>query len=645
MYKYLAIILLFFSSTLFAQDTDPFETLRRILIQSDKVTQEEKREIQLLDKIEDKLRTPQSEVEDAIFHLTTRVDREDWPFIRFFSTYSVPKNQREDAILTLSFCIHSLVGLSDDPDEGNAGGYYPLAIREDGEFKTYRRVRGSDTLWWIDLRDYNWTPQAWETISTGDGYFSEPVVSHDRSGALRLIAGNAVLRADWFIAHVMSSTEQLDIDGPDNFYETLLYALRDKPEKIDEWRKAWTLDIKRARSIGNEYGTLTDSTAVARHNRMLFGYRTELGYMYETYDVKNQLGKRDYLETVLLNDRIGGPPEISDAGEAFASNSLGLQVYALRDGAGNIVDFADPTVARHMNDVLGDARVITARSCIDCHASGPLPAENLIDEITRNSRLRLYDKRDAVRLKRNLLSKKFRESVEENQKLFARSVKRVNGLTPLQNGQLFLKNVDAYRRPVDLKTAAFECGVTVEDFVAAIRKTNPRFGNRLKLLVENGQVIPRDVWESPGRDGIPGAFQQAMIILYALDYKDSFIQIKEKKENYSKSNFTKDSVEQIRIIDEVLRLQGRPRFLPIDSSKSRNKYDQGKALFQYNVITRAEVFEKTADGQYIKPTGDFINVNDTVYASSDTYPDHKNKRRFKYIYGTGGIQGFVEVPY
>ncbi len=465
----------------------------------------------------DKLRTPQSEVEGAILFLS-KLSEENASFVRFFSTYAVPANEREDTVLTLSFVLHSLIGISTDSEAGNAGGYYPLAKRDNGKFKSYRRVPGSDTLWWIDIREFNWTPTSWEVISIGDGYFAEPIVSHDRAGVLRLIAGNAVVRADWFIKHAMSTTDQLDLNKGRDFYTTLLYSLNKSPTNVNEWRAAWGLDIKRARSIGNEFGTLvTKSQTVARRNRFLFGYRTELGYLYETYDVKNQTGKRDYLESLFLNKKPGQPPEISDAGEMFASNILGLQVYALRNSSGKLVSFGDPSVVRHMNDVLGDVRVRVAHSCLDCHASGPIPAENTLAEfILSRANLRTYDKRDSLRLKRNLLSQKFRDSVEDNQLLFARAVKKTNGLGTVENGTLYLRSIVRYAAPVSLEVAAYECGVTSEELKAAILGSKYKFGARLKLLVKTGEHIPREVWESPGRDGIPGAFQQAMIILNGL---------------------------------------------------------------------------------------------------------------------------------
>lgn len=535
----LAVILFCASTVAFAQD-NAYNRLQELIQQSNAnrgPSTEVVRQVTF-----DKLRTPQSEVEDAILFLS-KLPPDDAQFVRFFSTYGVPPREREDLVLSLSFVLHSLVGINwNDPDDGNAGAYYPLATRENGQFKSYRRVPNTSTLWWIDLREFNWTAKAWEAVAQGDGYFAEPVVNHERSGALRLLAGNAVLRADWFITHVMSTTHQQDIEIEDDYYRTLLYALGERPKNTDDFRKFWGLDLKQARLLGNEFGTLvTKSQAVAQRNRMLFAYRTDLGHHFETYDVNNQQGKRDYVESLFLNKKPGQPPEVSDAGEMFANNGLKLLVYDLRDAQGNLVNFGDPTVVRHMNDVIGDARVRVAHSCLDCHASGPIPSENTLREfIESRAKLKAYDKRDAIRLKRNLLSDGFKEAVEENQRLFALGVKKSNGLTPSENGTIYLRSVTSYHAPVTLERAAYECGVTTEEFRKAILESKYRFGARLKLLVRTGEPVPRDVWETPGRDGIPGAFQQAMIMLNGLTViEDEVVQEKRVKVYQVKSNWTR----------------------------------------------------------------------------------------------------------
>ena len=611
--------------------------------------------------IVDRYRTPQSEVEDAIVFLS-QFRAEDAQFVRFFSTYAVEPQDRNDLVLTLSFVIHSLVGVSDEIDEGNAGGYYPLAIQKDGEFIPYRKVPNSDTLWWIDLREYNWTAQAWETVSAGDGYFAEPIVSYDRSGALRLLSGNAVLRADWFIFHVMSSVQQADLGNDNDFYSTLLYALVDAPENIDEFRRIWGLDINEAKQLGNEYGTLvTKSNAVTRHNRMLFGYRTDLGYLYETYDVLNELGRRDYLETLFLNDKPGEPPEVSDAGEAFATNALGMQVYALRNAAGDLVDFGDPTAVRHFNDVIGDARVSVAYSCVDCHAVGPLPAENTLQElIDARVDLRVYDIQDSLRINRSLLSNRFRDSISSNQEIFAKALKKVNGLTPSENGRLYLKAISRYFRPLTLERAAYECGMDVNSFVGAIMSKNVNFGARLKLLIQNNEDMQRDSWESPGVDGIPGLFQQAMIIINGLtiisDDVEETIEIDKKVNDALIESQGSQRFDVVQKKDE-LAYEDKPY---IESTKKLTMkdfdlLDIDNYRIQPHKITLKAFIVNTSNIPY-KTSSNIARVfrsatykGQAVYANTkQEYTDENNKysSRHYFVYNTRGKRlGYIDTRY
>lgn len=468
------------------------------------------------------------DTKDAILFLET-VRQEDLPFIRFFTTSCVPVEHREKTILALSFVLHSLTGLGSDT-EGNAGAYYPLAKMEEIEdivsgvkqkiFTPFNDVPGSDTLWWIDLRNYNWTPQAWEKISATDGYIVEPIVDHKTNGLLRLISGNAIVRADWFCAHATDTTMQSDRDIPVDFYRTLLYANAEKiPTTVTELNAYWGFDSDELHNLGTESATITTSSEqVARHNRILFHYRTPFGYRYETYDVKFQLGQRDYVAT--FPEMGGNKPPVSDAGEIFFSNALQMQVYDLRDDNGNLVDFADPTVARHIQDAIGDTRVRTAHSCMDCHAPGPLPAQNTIERYLRSSNLYIPDKDDELRIDRVYLSGRFEESIEDSQELYARALLKVNGLTPEENSQFYLDVVDRYKKPVTLEIAAFECGMELNDFKTEVLNENTdlarRVPGRLAILITIGDPIPREIWESPGRDGIPGMFQQSMIYINGL---------------------------------------------------------------------------------------------------------------------------------
>lgn len=481
------------------------------------------------------LKTPDSEVEDFIVWLQEQPES-DRPFLRGLTTYAVPEQLRPDVSVQLSFLLHSLVGLSSDKDGGAAGSYYPVALAKnpvaqdkavtnEWDKKSLEKVQSipkSDTLYWIDVRDYNWTPESWEAITSFDGYMVEPIIKHENNGLLRLLAGNAVVRADWFVYHASRSTEQVDkLKTNKSIYRTLLYAQAKEPKTVQEFRATWGLpDIEKSRQIGNEYGTLvTKSKNVSRNNRMLFGYRTELGWLYQTYDVKHEQGKRDYVER--FYEFGGKPPDIFDGGEIFATNLLKLQVYDLYDDKQNLADFADATIVRHLTDVLGDTRVSSPHSCFDCHAEGPIPSENTINNfLKKNGKIYYPVKNDQLRVDRAFLNNKFEDSIVENQNTFAQALYRVNGLRPVDNVKSYYRVVNWYNKPLTVEQAAFECGVTVEDLkkksLEGLQEYNNKIPGRLALLLDSNEAIPRDVWEAPNTDGIPGIFQQTMIVINGL---------------------------------------------------------------------------------------------------------------------------------
>jgi hypothetical protein len=471
-----------------------------------------------------KLLTPESEVSDAILHLES-LPEEDRPFTKYLSTYAIPEEKRINAVLAGSFMCHSLQGVTTKNFQG--GGYYPLAkIEKDGDKEVFipiQLVPGSKTLWYIDLRHYNWTEKAWETIVKEDGYFLEPVVPHDKAGYLRLLSGNSVSRMDWFIFHAASIVAQVDNQSKVKIYRELLYApLTKGPANVKEFETIWGIDTKNARDIGNVFATLTTkSKQVARHNRILFGYRTELGWYFRTYDVLNTRGRRDYAENLISFK--GNPPDIFDGGEIFATNALKLQVYDLYNQKEELADDAAAGLARHMTDVLGDVRVRVPHSCFDCHAAGPLPSENTVLEFIKGeNQIYTKDKADQLRIDRVYLDNKFEDAVDEYQILFAKSLLKVNGCTPTKNFNAYSDIITWYDKPVDLEQAAFECGVTPEQYKRSMTDQNKLSTYKLPIRIakmiseKNSEPIPRETWEAPPTDGQPGLFEQSMIMIHGL---------------------------------------------------------------------------------------------------------------------------------
>jgi len=472
--------------------------------------------------LEDGLKTVDSETKVALAYLKRYVKEEDKNYIQFLTSYALPKEMRNDAALCASFLLHSLVGPSPDLDNNNAGGYYPLALiatdKQNGRkwFIPYQRVPGSTTLYWLDLRDYNLTKQSWEDAAGLDNYFAEPIVQHQNATSLRLEDGNSVLRMDWFIRHVADTSTQVDNDETPFLYYNFLFSQVEPPITVTQFEGHFTLNRELSRIRGNEYGVLvTQSQQVARNNRYLFYYDTEYGGWFHTFDVKNQRGERNYAESFFTNPKIGTPPLVHDASEVFGSNAVGMLVYGLGDDKDKLITDGATQVVRHINDVLGDVRVRTPHGCMDCHASGPLPSENVIKKFfkdSENTALYVKNKSDYNRVKRVFLSEKFDKGVLDIQKKYADALLEVNGLTPEENGRIYLDLVNWYEEPLDIKQAAFECGVSVDEFITKVNKV--KFGNRLKFLTKTGEPIPRNTWEAPTTDGIPGDFQMANLAIH-----------------------------------------------------------------------------------------------------------------------------------
>jgi len=464
--------------------------------------------------------SPATEVEAAVLTLSD-VSHDRKPYIRFFSSYAVPERLQQDTAYALSYVCHLLIGPALS-DIDNAGGYYPIAKKINGQFVPIQRSKYSNTLYWIDLREYNWTEEVWEKLSLTDGYFVEPIVEHFSNSALRLIAGNAIVRADWFIDHATDLTRQADNEITARIYTDLLYAKNKTPKNLQEWLQIWGVpSVEKSRILGNEAGALVLRSQVARHNREVFSYRTELGWLYHTYDVKIQTGKRDYLENFVANR--GKPPAVDDGGEGFSFNSVGmLTAFMIRNGQNEFVEFGDPTLVYHLQDITGDPRVRTATSCMDCHSSGPIPPRNIVKEYLKEmADIKIYDYSDKLRVERAFLSDKFEDAVTDGQLYYARSLLKVNGLTPEENGKAYLNIISWYRQPLSLEQVLVECGIDEKEFFKRIQLTkevfsNPKIPARLAVLLVNNELIPRDIWESPGRDGIPGTFQQTMIALYGI---------------------------------------------------------------------------------------------------------------------------------
>lgn len=454
-------------------------------------------------------KTPNSELGAAVSFLSG-LPPEVQLHTRFFSTYAVPEELREKAVLTLSFVCHSLIGPGQSEDTA-VGAYYPLAVAKGDKFEPRTLVPGSQTLYYIDLRWFNWSAKAWDEAARQDAYFDVLWLKPENAAL-----ANSVLRADWFIAHATDPTYQQDRDEKRILFREFLYANTVPPKTIEEFRKTWGVDAADLQKRQLQFGSLvTTNTTVSLRNRILAFARTPYGNYCETSDVKNDVGVRDYKNNIPLNKPI---PSKRDASETITNNAVGLQVYDLYDGAGNSVEFADATVVRDRSK--NDVRVKTMRSCITCHSAGLIPTENVSEEDLRQGVfINIKDYNDKLKFERVYLSGGAADIIDDGQRIFEKAMMRVNGLDPVQNTKNYEEIMEWYEEPVGLKQAALECGLSEQEYRIIC---DQEVSGNLASLVKYNRPIVRSKWDIANQDGVPGEYVRSMLLIHSISY-DQFL--------------------------------------------------------------------------------------------------------------------------
>lgn len=434
-------------------------------------------------------------------------------YIKFFAYSEISKTEK----IEISGKDVSAIGLDLQTAVGHALKFWVHSLSSINKIAVPRRVPNAPEMYWVDIRDYGWTPQAWEKISEQDPYYREPWITYEMSSeeyqlyhTLRVAHGNFIVKAVWFIVQTSDAMKQQDFDKPPLYYE-LLYAGRNIPKNVDEFREAWGVNKnfeKEAQIYNLITGKLVDTgdSGVARHNRILARIRTLFGSFNETSDVKNGTGKRDFIENLEPNKLAHS---VRDAGEIISHNPVGLQVYFLCDGKGNRVEFADPAVAWDRSN-REDIRVKTARSCVTCHAIGLNPAIDGFAKLLLGREVELYTYDKDIQLQiEAFYSTEYGQLIKDDNEIFARAIARINGLEPQQNAYIYRRVINYYEEFVTLDRAAAEVGLEVEEFKKRIQ---PTISGRLGSLFKENGKIAREVWDNLEA----GQFTTAMLFAYSI---------------------------------------------------------------------------------------------------------------------------------
>lgn len=506
--------------TIYAQDADQYDRVVMTEVVSEAVDKT------LAEKIEESKAAkiiPGPDTELAIIlNDLQKLPPDAQKYAAYFTFYHLNKDPQaiKEGFLALSFWIHSL----------SNQGIIRLPQLVEG---------GNGTLFRVDIRDYGWDLQSWENVARQDPYFREPFINHEIYSSIRLITGNILVRGDWFIDATSTPVKQIDNDEKTVLYYELIYG-KHIPKNREEFYKFWRIDVSKIEGRKNLIADIKSqaslvqqilikegTSGVARNNRVLARAPTELGYLWETSDFKNSNGARNVIANLYPGVLVH--PE-ADAGELIASDVLQLHKYFVVDRAGNRVDIADPGIAFDKTNP-HDSRVMTGRSCVECHAGGINKGINVLrDEILVNNKLKYADydfkiKADTayfstmVDLETKQQKAKIDDLITKDSELYNQAVFNIVGLTTQQNAVLFRKTLNTYNSNITLSHAAAECGVTVEEFQEkCLVSTN----GQLNTLARGGGTVTREAWEYPNF----GIYQEAMTLIWGVgknikqDYND-----------------------------------------------------------------------------------------------------------------------------
>ncbi|MCF8484819.1 MAG: c-type cytochrome [Rhodobacteraceae bacterium] len=289
------------------------------------------------------------------------------------------------------------------------------SVSRSSTLMTVSPVAGTDgALVRIDLRDYGWSAEDWDALSTGiftqgaaEAGFSQqswedlarvfPFAIDPNSDSLLAVLANGtgapvpIIGASWF-THVAS-------EAP--YYDMLLRL----PAHIRDLEARMGVDVDTNIRRGEvvRAGFAEGSSGVSDHNRMIERHDLQRGgYYWKSYDFAGSSGT----QSLLLHP--DGPAELDtlssytepfehDGGEMIFSLANGMQGYYLSTAQGERLLVGPTSIVSYRNKPIGKGvEIENARSCFDCHENAIISKTDELRKFIESSNRFDRDQRDAM---------------------------------------------------------------------------------------------------------------------------------------------------------------------------------------------------------------------------------------------------------
>ena len=350
-------------------------------------------------------------------------------------------------------------------------------------------IDSEETIFYIDLRDYEWEigTNRWTLIEAEYPYeieFNAPTQTALREKLTNLREAMECevpfVHVDWFIATAALPPLYHDILGlpeTDRELETRLEVnvvenIRNAPGKR-VWRAGF------------------NNSGVSNHNRVVERHASRYGAYWKSYDFAGSKGTQNVLTHPLSFTH--------DGGEIIFNLPNGLQAYLLVDAGGRRLNAAPIKIVRNL--AASDPTVRNGLSCIGCHTEGMKDFEDQVRGVVQKNRNPPFNKDRALQLYTDKAT--MDALVAEDTARYKQALETAGGvfggIEPVQRFH------EAFQRPVDAAYTAAAVGLETEPFLKKIR-ANASLQN-LGLLVLENDTMKRDTWTN-----------QFSEVVFALDF-------------------------------------------------------------------------------------------------------------------------------
>ena len=391
------------------------------------------------------------------------------------------------------------------------------------DIKTPHPIDSEGTIFYIDLRDYEWEigTNRWTQIEQVYPYsieFSAPTQTalREKLANLRdeMDCEVPFIHVDWFLA--IASLPPL--------YHDILNL----PETDHELEAR--LEVNVVENIRNAAGRRVwragfNDSGVSNHNRVVERHASRYGAYWKSYDFAGSVGTQNIFTNPLSFTQ--------DGGEIIFNLPNGLQAYLLVDAGGNRLNAAPIKIVRNL--AASDPTVRNGLSCIGCHTEGMKDFEDQVRGVVQRNPNPPFNKARALQLYTEQTTMaalvtedtiRYRDALEETGDVFG-------GIEPVQ------RFYEAFQRPVDAAHAAAAIGFETEAFLKKIRASASLKSLGL-LVLENG-AMKRDTWTSKFSE-----------IVFALDFPDVVVSVDTQTERIPGASVYIPDVNLRAVIEEAL---------------------------------------------------------------------------------------------